>query len=189
MRPIQDNSDILHSWVEYYDTKKSKWVPIDPTWQDTSHIDYFSSLDFNHIVFAIHGKKADYPYPAGSYKFDATSKDVYVKPINRGNVAIWNKKVNTIMQGASVESNSIVIDYLLPGESKNYSITFKPNGSLFYQSTTVEVQCEDEIIGKQTVTVPTFIASAQKWGLPIVLLLFGGSILAIFISRKHSPYD
>ena len=80
LRPIQQDSDILHSWVEYYDTKKNIWVPIDPTWQSTSGIDYFNSFDFNHIVFAIHGKKADYPYPAGSYKSAPGGQDIRIEP-------------------------------------------------------------------------------------------------------------
>lgn len=80
LRPIQTESDILHSWVEYYDTQKNVWVPIDPTWEDTSGIDYFSSFDFNHIVFALHGKKADYPYPAGSYKQAPGGQDIRINP-------------------------------------------------------------------------------------------------------------
>ncbi|MFZ2025712.1 MAG: transglutaminase domain-containing protein [Microgenomates group bacterium] len=82
LRPVQqDTSDILHSWVEYYDTKKDIWIPVDPTWEDTSGIDYFNSFDFNHIVFAIHGKKADYPFPAGSYRSTFEGKDVRVEPV------------------------------------------------------------------------------------------------------------
>jgi len=80
LRPIQQDSDILHSWAEYYDPVKGIWVPVDPTWQDTSGIDYFSSFDFNHIVFALHGKKDDYPFPAGSYKSALGGKDIKIEP-------------------------------------------------------------------------------------------------------------
>ncbi len=81
LRPVQQqSSDILHSWVEYYDTSKNIWIPIDPTWQDTSGIDYFNSFDFNHIVFALHGKKDNYPYPAGSYKLGPGGKDIRIEP-------------------------------------------------------------------------------------------------------------
>ena len=91
LRPISQESDILHSWVEYYDIENSNWIPIDPTWQDTSGIDYFSSLDFNHIVFALHGKKADYPYPAGSYKSAPGGQDIRIEPTT--NILVENKKV------------------------------------------------------------------------------------------------
>lgn len=77
MRPISLISDVLHSWPEYYDQKNGIWVSIDPTWENTSGIDYFSSFDLNHVVFAIHGKKANYPYPAGMYKIE-NSKDITV---------------------------------------------------------------------------------------------------------------
>lgn len=79
MQPVSETSDILHSWPEYYDSQREFWVPVDPTWNDTSGIDYFSSLDFNHIVFAIHGKESDYPLPAGMYKLEK-SKDIRIEP-------------------------------------------------------------------------------------------------------------
>lgn len=80
LRPLSVNSDILHSWPEYYDNATQLWKEIDPTWESTSGIDYFDSLDLNHIVFAIHGKKSDYPFPAGSYKLEETTKDVNITP-------------------------------------------------------------------------------------------------------------
>ncbi|MEK7065617.1 MAG: hypothetical protein AAB961_01370, partial [Patescibacteria group bacterium] len=69
-----------HSWPEYYDTELGRWIPVDPTWADTTGgIDYFSKLDFNHIAFAIHGENSEYPYPAGFYrKPDKTTRDVTV---------------------------------------------------------------------------------------------------------------
>ncbi len=83
LRPVQEESDILHSWVEYYNQKTNMWVPLDPTWEDTSGIDYFNSFDFNHIVFALHGKKADYPYPAGSYKSTPGGRDIRIEPTTK----------------------------------------------------------------------------------------------------------
>ncbi|MDO8610600.1 MAG: transglutaminase domain-containing protein [bacterium] len=81
-RPLSLVSDVLHSWPEYYDTNAKLWIPVDPTWENTSGIDYFDSLDLNHIVFAIHGKKSEYPLPAGMYKFEK-SRDVLVKNTNQ----------------------------------------------------------------------------------------------------------
>ncbi len=77
IRPISLNSDILHAWPEYFDSNLSEWVPVDPTWQSTSGINYFSSFDLNHIAFAFHGKDPEYPFPAGMYKVTNT-KDVKV---------------------------------------------------------------------------------------------------------------
>ena len=79
LRPLSLSSDILHSWPQYFDTNKNLWISIDPTWENTSGIDYFTSFDLNHIAFVIHGKSPTEPYPAGSYKLNNT-KDISVIP-------------------------------------------------------------------------------------------------------------
>lgn len=80
LQPLSLSSDILHAWPEYYDTKTESWIAIDPTWENTSGINYFSSFDLNHIVFVIHGKNPEYPLPAGMYKIE-NSRDVSIKPV------------------------------------------------------------------------------------------------------------
>ncbi|MBI3366352.1 transglutaminase domain-containing protein, partial [Candidatus Roizmanbacteria bacterium] len=77
LRPLSLISDVLHSWPEYYDKEKGLWLEVDPTWENTSGIDYFSSFDLNHIAFAVHGKRSDYPLPAGMYKTE-DSRDISV---------------------------------------------------------------------------------------------------------------
>lgn len=79
LRPLSLVADVLHSWPQYFNLEKNLWISIDPTWENTSGIDYFSSFDLNHIAFAIHGKKPDYPLPAGMYKIDDT-RDISIKP-------------------------------------------------------------------------------------------------------------
>lgn len=61
-----DNKDLLHSWVEYYDPSLG-WVQVDPTWGQSSGLDYFSNLGTNHIVF-VRKEMPNYPLPPGSYK-------------------------------------------------------------------------------------------------------------------------
>jgi transglutaminase-like putative cysteine protease len=69
LRPLSLIADVLHAWPEYYDQDKHLWIPVDPTWTNTTGgVNYFDKMDFNHIVFAINGKNDDYPYPAGSYR-------------------------------------------------------------------------------------------------------------------------
>lgn len=80
LRPLSLVTDVLHAWPEYWDKDKNLWIPVDPTWGNTTGgLDYFTKLDFNHIVFAYNGLRDEYPYPAGTYrKNDDTSKYVLV---------------------------------------------------------------------------------------------------------------
>ena len=82
LRPVSLKQDILHAWPEYYDQERGIWIPVDPTWGNTTQgIDYFSRFDLNHVVFVIHGKSAQFPYPAGFYKISQTEgKDINIMP-------------------------------------------------------------------------------------------------------------
>ena len=80
LRPLSLRLDVLHAWPEYYDQKQQQWIPVDPTWGNTTGgLDYFSRWDLNHFTFAIHGSDSITPYPAGAYKLASTQgKDVNV---------------------------------------------------------------------------------------------------------------
>jgi transglutaminase-like putative cysteine protease len=84
LKPLSLTQDVLHAWPEYFNKSTNTWVQIDPTWSNTTRgIDYFNKLDFNHLVFVIHGINPDYPVPAGGYKYkQEKSKDVNVEPIS-----------------------------------------------------------------------------------------------------------
>lgn len=81
LRPLSLVSDVLHAWPEYYDAQNNLWVPIDPTWADTTGgVDYFSKLDLRHIVFARQGVHDERPYPAGLYKLAGSEeKDIMIE--------------------------------------------------------------------------------------------------------------
>ena len=128
LRPLSLFSDILHSWPEYYDLKSQLWIPVDPTWENTSGIDYFSSFDLNHITFVIHGKDPEYPLPAGTYKTE-NSRDVSISASNKlpkenqslsiehdrfpsriNDTQIYQAKINVINKGNTyIWDNSILI--------------------------------------------------------------------------------
>lgn len=81
LRPSSYQGDLLHAWPEYWDEQKKLWIPVDPTWGNTTGgVDYFNLFDLNHIVFAINGESSTTPYPAGSYKStgNENSQDVEV---------------------------------------------------------------------------------------------------------------
>jgi len=82
LKPLSLTQDVLHAWPEYFNKANNTWVQIDPTWSNTTRgIDYFNKLDFNHIVFAIHGVNPNYPIPAGGYKYkQEKTKDITIDP-------------------------------------------------------------------------------------------------------------
>lgn len=98
LRPLSLVTDVLHAWPEYYDAEKKSWIPVDPTWENTTGgVNYFDKLDFNHIVFAIHGLSSSEPYPAGSYHEEGKiGKDVSVAFAMREPQQITNKLLTTI---------------------------------------------------------------------------------------------
>lgn len=81
LRPLSLKLDILHAWPEYFDSAKNLWIPIDPTWGNTTGgVDFFNHTDLNHFTFVILGKDSQYPIPAGAYKTPDTQKqDVQVE--------------------------------------------------------------------------------------------------------------
>lgn len=83
LRPLSLTKDILHAWPEYWDNDSDRWIPVDPTWAHTAGgVDYFSKLDFNHIVFAIHGTSSTEPLSAGFFTSERDSgKTVFVTPV------------------------------------------------------------------------------------------------------------
>ena len=83
LRPTSLDGDLLHAWPEYYDKEKQRWIPVDPTWQVTTDgVDYFSKLDFHHVVFAIRGLSDSTPFPAGMYKLPGQAgKDVQMEAV------------------------------------------------------------------------------------------------------------
>jgi len=115
LRPLSLVDDVLHSWPEYYDKEKHKWIMVDPTWGNTTRgMDYFNSLDFEHIAFVIKGYDSQYPIPAGGYKFENKSKDVEVKFADANdfkpqeNLAFNDTFPNFIFPGLNLSGSFIV---------------------------------------------------------------------------------
>ena len=80
LQPQNTETDILHSWPEFYHSDQQQWIQVDPTWGNTTGgIDYFNKLDFSHITFVRHGSEDSYPLPAGAYKSNAQDKYILVE--------------------------------------------------------------------------------------------------------------
>lgn len=69
----------MHTWPEYFDKEQNRWVMVDPfRGAATAGLDYFSSLDFNHLTLAIKGERSDSPAVAGTYKYDNNGQDIEI---------------------------------------------------------------------------------------------------------------
>lgn len=134
LRPLSLTSDILHSWPEYWDPDNGRWVQVDPTWGNTTgNIDYFSKLDFNHIVFAIHGSSDTSPLPAGFYKTQADqNKTVEVKPVKSNpDAETWfNAEVEIPAKISSLFPSEIKIRLKNTGAQSIYNLVVAINSAI-----------------------------------------------------------
>ncbi|NMB83715.1 hypothetical protein GYA28_00275 [Candidatus Roizmanbacteria bacterium] len=150
LRPLSLASDVLHAWPEYYDESKKIWIPIDPTWENTSGIDYHSSFDLNHVVFAIHGKDPQYPYPAGMYKIE-NSKDIIINAVNQ------EPEEKTSLEGRG--------DFLKKINNKNIyqgKITIKNNGNVFLNDLNFSLDSPDISINPSALSVTSIAPLETK---------------------------
>lgn len=143
--PLSLVENILHAWPEYWDAAKKTWIPVDPTWEDTTEgVDYFSKLDLRHIAFAIHGKSDTLPYPAGSYKlgpYPENNVDVQIGelPIARESTP----KIN-IEEGTG-----------LPIIKQNYKIkVFNPGPAALYNTPVVIEYGDEKFISQISTLLP-----------------------------------
>lgn len=156
LRPLSLVADVLHAWPEYYDSDRKLWVPIDPTWANTTGgVNYFDKLDFNHIVFAIYGKSSDYPYPAGFYrKSGKTTKDVTVTFAN-SRFTQPTRKLTTRISFPKLVTAGIASRGSVTVE--NTAGAAMPSASIVIQSTPVDVaimKTETNIPPYATLTYP-----------------------------------
>ncbi len=138
LRPLSLQGDVLHAWPEYYAYEKGIWQTIDPTWEDTSGIDYFHSLDLNHIAFVVYGKNDDRPAPAGFYREDKGQK-IFIQPTDQkpkeiikikfGNLKLPEKIFgNQQIKGkGEIINQSNVYLYRLPVSMRSQLLDFKIN--------------------------------------------------------------
>ena len=127
LRPLSLLEDVLHSWPEYYDFDSKKWIMVDPTWGNTTKgLDYFNTLDFEHIAFVIKGEDSTYPIPAGGYKFDRKSKDVLIKFAKKADFEINEK----------IEITDDFPSFVFPGLSLTGSFKIRNTGNSFITNKT-----------------------------------------------------
>ncbi len=147
LQPLSLVADVLHSWPEYWDNDRAMWVPVDPTWGNTTGgVDYFNKLDLNHITFAYHGMSSTLPYPAGSYKLGSEpQKDVFV---SLGNPSGNNfPKINLSL------SELPRVDF----RNLTFKTTLRNVGGVALYNQKLEVKADDMVISSKTFpAIPPF---------------------------------
>lgn len=150
LRPLSLVSDVLHAWPEYYDPEKKMWIPVDPTWGNTTGgIDYFNKLDFNHIVFAYNGEQDDYPYPAGFYRqAGRVGKDVDVL-FHEGQLGSQSVALTTGFKFPST---------ILAGFKASGQALIRNNGNIAAENTRIQIDSSDFNIAHEIVSpmIPPF---------------------------------
>ena len=151
LQPLSLSSDILHAWPEYYDLKTESWIAVDPTLENTSGIDYFSSFDLNHIAFVIHGKNPEYPQPAGMYKIE-NSRDVSIKPTTDKPI----EKKEIVIEGINFPTTI--------SDKKSYKGKFiiKNNGNSYLWQVPVNLEAKNIIIEKEKFVIPVLAPFEKK---------------------------
>lgn len=161
LRPLSLVADVLHAWPEYFDAARHVWIPVDPTWANTTGgVNYFDKLDFNHIVFAHYGAQSDYPYPAGFYRQNGkTTKDVTV-------TFATSKFIQPTPALATTISFPAVIT---AGITARGSVTVQNNtgGSVPSANITIQSTPIDVAITKTEANIPPF--ATQSYPLAITL--------------------
>ncbi len=128
-RPQNTVADILHAWPEYFDSHKSVWIAVDPTWGNTTGgIDYFHKLDFSHITFVRHGAEDSYPLPAGAYKSSVEDKQIDV--VIASNLPDPNPSYKVVRDGGHIQvlndGNVALINHPVQIEGTSYTLTYLP---------------------------------------------------------------
>lgn len=163
LRPISLVSDQLHAWPEFFDKKINQWLDIDPTWESTSGIDYFSSFDLNHIAFVIHGKEPQYPLPAGTYKISDT-KDVIVEAVNK--IPEDNEIIKTEILSYK--------DRVITSNKETLKVMIKNQGNIFLYNKKINLLSKNNLLkfSQNTIDIDVLAPMSTK----IVNLLYWSDI-------------
>ncbi len=147
LKPVSLTQDVLHAWPEYFNKNTNTWVQVDPTWTNTTRgVDYFNKLDFNHIVFAIHGESPDYPVPAGGYKYKLEkTKDVSIE----ASEAIAFPEPTFSLTSSKQEGGEMLLNVI-------------NNSGVSYSGNTITERSQYLAETEQTIIVPPFGTSKIK---------------------------
>jgi transglutaminase-like putative cysteine protease len=216
LQPLSLVADVLHSWPEYYDNDKQVWVPVDPTWGNTTGgVDFFSKLDLRHFTFVTHGVDSVKPYPPGSYKLGSTpQKDIYVNfgklketifstpqitIKNKESLSLFNSVYSVTIDNpgpTSIDKKDIEV-YFDDKKQETHNVSILPP----YANTSIDINVPigflghntpskvEVFYGTQSASLPTQKSTVIIGSLVLVLVLIFAAILYLFtktILKKDS---
>ncbi len=186
LRPLSLVADVLHAWPEYYDAQRNTWIPVDPTWGDTTGgLDYFSKLDLRHITFAIQGQNDERPLPAGMYKVAGQEeKDV--------TVALSQATV-TVPEPLAVEKKpSLLPQFGIPTQEV-FRIRNTSGEARYNVEVAVGVQGQASLLSSPTQTIPVLLPYQEH---EVTVSLTGTSWIhpqkaniTLFLDNKEHAYE
>ncbi len=171
-------SDVLHSWVEYWDANNKVWVPSDPTWAKTTQgIDFINQFDLGHFAFVVHGHSSTKPVPPGFYKFNNNQsksikvefaeklitppkKDIKTEIVNNNNneliIKIKNKSLSPAYQTELIsygwskkKQEELTIDFLPPLGEETINISRPSFWSRIFSNPTYEIVLDQQVYNLQ----------------------------------------
>ena len=181
LRPLSLVKDVLHAWPEYYDTDKRQWVPVDPTWGNTTGgVNYFDVLDLNHFVFSIRGSSSQKPYPAGYYKLaDTATKDISIE---------FTKEIPTPQTEFEIDMKVSPLSLL--GLRSNAELIIHNNSNQAFYNLKLLVDSQKYQISNQETSIPAIIPlSTQKVTIGVKTSLFNFTSENLKISINNQIYE
>ena len=165
--PSSFYGDVLHAWPEYWHSQKKTWYQVDPTWEKTSHINYFNKMDMTHLTLVIHGQNSQKPLPAGAYQKEGQSQK--------------NVNISFTSPSENITPPQPEIEFSLPGQlfpkkkEKTIIIIKNPHSAAIYnlkinvEGKNLTIEGEKE---KEFAVIPPF--GWQKMSLTLVQSSFFG---------------
>lgn len=206
LRPLCfDNTNSLHTWVEYYDPSVG-WVMADPTWESTTGgVDYFSQFDLNHLTLLIRGSSSNEPMPPDMVEVNFSDEPflpvqkigayiesdevitagfpaaVKVKVQNTGNTQYNSTKLELYGGSLSPANNEMVTPIIPPFGFIEYEFRLKSNNLWSDFKDTLVLKIGDQVVTKQINVKPFFDSRYFSWVIIGLIGLMVVSYIAILI--------
>lgn len=209
IQPLSLVNDILHAWPEYWNDNTHAWTPVDPTWESTSGVSYFTKFDLRHFTFVIHGKNPEDPVAPGSYKVGENyQKDVFVSfgtlpkniikkldaATNMSNDFILSRKLKTTLENRGMEGlyDTRVKIYFDENLKKDFYVKMLPPYSIREEVTKIPLTLLSVKSPKvvRTVVSETIVEAQGSFLIDILtqallmFILFTTSVLLIFFKIR-----